>query len=190
MKVLRELARTSVTADRPVFQLVTASQQGNPPPDASLRRIRETNGSLYELLNRYSGPDKTDIFRRSQVDALALPPRHVGATCPSAASEEPPPLPEMVGYADRRKKELAAARHRPKAAWHTHRFSALLTLMRHGQTEDNTAGRWSGWHVNRSMRPRLCQRGSASSSFRAVSIPRSIAAAANQLAASRMRSCD
>ncbi len=85
LKVLRELARTTDAEDSPVFQLVTASQQGNMPAEAALRRIQETDGSLYELLNRYSGHDKTDIFR------------------------------EMVAYADRRKRELGAARRLKKA---------------------------------------------------------------------------
>lgn len=85
LKVLRELARVSDAEDSPVFQLMATSQQGNLPADAALRRIRETDGALYELLNRYSGHDKTDIFR------------------------------EMVSYADRRKQALAAARRRKKA---------------------------------------------------------------------------
>lgn len=93
LKVLRELARTTDAGDSPIFQLVSSSQQGNLPADAALRRIRENDGSLYELLNRYSGHDKTDIFR------------------------------EMVAYADRRKRELAAARRMKKA-------DAITTLNR------------------------------------------------------------
>lgn len=81
LKVLRDLKRTSDAVDSPVFQLVTASQQGNLPAEAALRRMRETDGALYELLNRYSGHEKTDIFR------------------------------EMVAYTKRRKQELASARH-------------------------------------------------------------------------------
>jgi tetratricopeptide (TPR) repeat protein len=85
LKQLRELSRTSDAEDSPLFQLVTISQQGNLPPDAALRRIRETDSSLYELLNRYSGHEKTDVFR------------------------------EAVAYASRRKQDLAAARQLKKS---------------------------------------------------------------------------
>ncbi len=84
LRVLRDLARTSDATDSPVFQLVAASQQGGLPADAALRRIQQTDGALYELLNRYSGHAKTDLFR------------------------------EMVAYADKRKAELAAARRMKK----------------------------------------------------------------------------
>ena len=84
LRALRDLARTSDAEDSPVFQLVASSQQGNLPADAALRRIQQTDGALYELLNRYSGHAKTDLFR------------------------------EMVDYAAKRKSELAAARHLKK----------------------------------------------------------------------------
>lgn len=84
LKTLREVARTSDAKDSPVFQLLSTGQTGNLPANAALRRIRETDGSLYELLNRYSGHAKTDIFR------------------------------DVVKYAERRKEELSAARSLPK----------------------------------------------------------------------------
>lgn len=85
LKILRELARTSDAADSPVFQLVQKSQQSNLSGDERLKRIRDTDGSLYELLNRYSGHEKTDIFR------------------------------EMVEYSGSRKRQLAAARRMERA---------------------------------------------------------------------------
>jgi hypothetical protein len=60
---LRKLSRVADAADSPVFQLVQKSQQSNLPVDVRLRRIRETDTALFELLNRYSGHEKTDIFR-------------------------------------------------------------------------------------------------------------------------------
>lgn len=86
LRTLRELARTTAAVDSPVFQLVDRSRQGSLPRDAALRRIRDTDGALYELLDRYGAHDKTDIFR------------------------------EMVAYADARGRALASARGLPKAA--------------------------------------------------------------------------
>lgn len=63
LRDLRELSRVADVADSPVFQLVQKSQQSNLPADVRLRRIKETDTALYELLNRYSGHEKTDIFR-------------------------------------------------------------------------------------------------------------------------------
>jgi hypothetical protein len=62
-----------------------------------LRSIRETDGSLDDLLNHYTAHDKTDIFR------------------------------EVVDYDDRRKRELAAARqkkNRKDALTELHRVAA------------------------------------------------------------------
>jgi hypothetical protein len=84
LKVLRELARKSDPTDSPVFQLVSKFQQSNLPADARLKRIKDTDGSLYELLNQYSGHEKTDIFR------------------------------EMVAYSGATKAQLAAARRKEK----------------------------------------------------------------------------
>lgn len=84
LKTLREAARTSDAQDSPVYQLLSRGQTSNLPASAALRRIRETDGSLFELLNRYSGHAKTDIFR------------------------------DVVVYAEHRKTELAAARALPQ----------------------------------------------------------------------------
>jgi hypothetical protein len=60
---LREVSRVSDEADSPVFQLVGKMQLSNLPVDQRLRRIKDTDAALYELLNRYAGHEKTDIFR-------------------------------------------------------------------------------------------------------------------------------
>ena len=80
LTALAALAQAGDEQDSPVFQLVTRAQVGNLPARAALRRMRETNSSLYELLNRYSGHEKTDIFR------------------------------EMVAYSERWRRELMDAR--------------------------------------------------------------------------------
>ena len=85
LEQLHELTRSGDAENSSVFQLVTASRQGNLPRDVALRKIQETDTSLYELLDRYSGHDKTDVFR------------------------------EVVSYASKRKQELAAARRLKKA---------------------------------------------------------------------------
>lgn len=86
LTALRELARKTDAQDSPVYQLLGKSQMGNLPANAALKRIRDTDSSLYELLNRYSGHAKTDIFR------------------------------DVVVYEQNRKQELATARSKPKAA--------------------------------------------------------------------------
>jgi hypothetical protein len=66
--------------DSPFHQLVASSQQSNLPADARLNRIRQTDGALFELLDRYGRHDKTDVFR------------------------------DVVAYHDGRRKQLAEAR--------------------------------------------------------------------------------
>ena len=63
LRELRELSRMADTPDSPVFQLVEKTQQSNLPADVRLKRVKETDTALFELLNRYSGHEKTDIFR-------------------------------------------------------------------------------------------------------------------------------
>src|SRR5262245_48174173 len=63
LKQLRDLSRLADAVDSPVFQLVGQSQQSNLPADERLKRIKDTDTALFELLNRYSGHEKTDIFR-------------------------------------------------------------------------------------------------------------------------------
>jgi tetratricopeptide (TPR) repeat protein len=84
LTALRRLARQADAAASPVFQLVGKSQQASLPDDVRLRRVRDTDSSLYELLQRYSRHDKTDIFR------------------------------DVVLYSEARKQELAAARELPR----------------------------------------------------------------------------
>lgn len=87
LKELRQLARDGGATDSPVFALVETTQQGNLPADARLRRVKEADGALYELLQRYGGHEKTDVFR------------------------------DVVAYSEGRKTQLAAARARkPKEA--------------------------------------------------------------------------
>ncbi|HTU45658.1 MAG TPA: TRAFs-binding domain-containing protein [Bryobacteraceae bacterium] len=81
LKQLRELSRVADAPDSPVFQLIEKSQQSSLPVDSRLRRIKETDTALFELLNRYSGHEKTDIFR------------------------------EYVEYSDQRRKQLQQARN-------------------------------------------------------------------------------
>jgi hypothetical protein len=85
LKELRELARTGDATDSPVFQLVSKSQQSNLPKDARLARIKSADASLYELLNQYSGHEKTDIIR------------------------------DRLDYSEKKKRQLAAARHKEKS---------------------------------------------------------------------------
>jgi hypothetical protein len=80
LRQLRELSRVADAPDSPVFQLVEKTQQSNLPADARLRRIKETDTALFELLNRYAGHEKTDIFR------------------------------DYVAYSEERRKQLEAAR--------------------------------------------------------------------------------
>src|SRR5262249_46669149 len=80
LRELRELSRVADTPDSPVFQLVQKTQQSNLPADVRLRRVKETDTALFELLNRYSGHEKTDIFR------------------------------EYVAYSEERRQQLEAAR--------------------------------------------------------------------------------
>ena len=80
LRELRDLSRIADAPDSPVFQLVQTSLQSNLPADVRLRRIKDTDTALYELLNRYSGHEKTDIFR------------------------------DLVEYSETRRRELEAAR--------------------------------------------------------------------------------
>ncbi len=82
LKSLRDLARRSDVTDSPVFQLVSGSQQGSLPADSRLRRLRDADTSVYELLQRYAGHEKTDIFR------------------------------DLVSYSEARKRDLEEARGR------------------------------------------------------------------------------
>ena len=82
---LRNLARTADAADSPIHQLLGKVQQSNLPLDARLRRIKQADTALYDLLNRYALHDKTDVFR------------------------------PLVQYNEQQKKELAVARALPKA---------------------------------------------------------------------------
>jgi hypothetical protein len=63
LKELRRLSRMADAVDSPVFQLVGKFQQSNLPADDRLKRVKDTDTALFELLNRYAGHEKTDIFR-------------------------------------------------------------------------------------------------------------------------------
>jgi hypothetical protein len=80
LRTAREISRTAGAVDSPFHQLVASSQQSNLPADARLNRIRQTDGALFELLDRYGRHDKTDVFR------------------------------DVVAYHDGRRKQLAEAR--------------------------------------------------------------------------------
>ena len=67
LQALRERARTGRASDSPVFQLVGATQSSEIPLDQRLRRIKDSDASLYEMLNVYAQHEKTDVFR----DAVA-----------------------------------------------------------------------------------------------------------------------
>jgi tetratricopeptide (TPR) repeat protein len=83
---LRTLARETGAGDSPVLELAGKTQQGSLPADERLRRVKQADGALYELLSRYGGHDKTDVFR------------------------------DVVTYSEHRKKELATARERKPAS--------------------------------------------------------------------------
>ncbi len=84
LRALRERARSGRATDSPFFQLVGSTQGAQAPLDQRLRRIRDSDASLYEILNVYAQHEKTDVFRTA------------------------------VAYSDRRRRQLADARSQKK----------------------------------------------------------------------------
>jgi hypothetical protein len=62
---LRQLARDGHAPDSPIHQLIGGVLQSTQLPlDQRLRRIKDSDAALYEMLNVYAGHAKTDVFSK------------------------------------------------------------------------------------------------------------------------------